>query len=437
MIPTEWLEQQARRRPAAPALRDEQGRALTYGQLYERALPVAQRLAAGRRAVLIELEPGLEHAIAVHAAVMAGISFQTLRPGLPAPEREDAIAGYEGAVPFDPGWLEADLSHPAGFGSPPPADHTLCRILTSGSSGARKPVYLSYANHYASAGASAFNLGVRSDDRWLCCMPVDHVGGLSILVRSLIYGTAAAIHPGFDTARVAAELSGDVTMISLVPTQLRRLLDADAPLHRARLILLGGAPAPAELLAEALQRDVPVVQTYGLTEACSQVSTLALADARRRLGSAGRPLPGTEVEIEAGEILVRGPTVAAHAADEGGWLRTGDRGRLDRDGFLWVDGRRDDLIVSGGENVAPEEVERVLLEHPAVSEAAVVGRPDPEWGEAVTAFVVPAPGGHFDPVELKHHCAASLASFKVPKRFERRELLPRTPSGKLLRRSLR
>ena len=145
---------------------------------------------------------------------------------------------------------------------------------------------------------------------------------------------------------------------------------------------------PKEALEEAIGRGASVVQTYGLTEACSQVTTLEPADAKRKLGSAGRPLLTTHLRIDDGEILVQGPTVAPGFADEDGWLHTGDLGRIDEEGFLYVEDRLDDMIVTGGENVVPAEVEKVLLRHPEVADAAVIGRDDPEWQQAVTAVVV-------------------------------------------------
>jgi O-succinylbenzoic acid--CoA ligase len=218
---------------------------------------------------------------------------------------------------------------------------------------------------------------------------------------------------------------------------LTRLLEAGADLSRPRTILVGGGPVPKEPLEEATARGATVVQTYGLTEACSQVTTLAPADARRKLGSAGRPLLTTHLRIRDGEILVQGPTVAPSRLDADGWLHTGDLGRIDEEGFLYVEDRIDDMIVSGGENVVPAEVEQVLLRHPEVADAAVVGREDPEWQQAVTAVVVLQDGSAVTPDDLRRHCAESLAGFKVPKRVELAAALPRTPSGKLLRRALR
>jgi o-succinylbenzoate---CoA ligase len=208
-----------------------------------------------------------------------------------------------------------------------------------------------------------------------------------------------------------------------VPTMLARLRDAglrSAPALKA--LLLGGGPIPGELLGEA---GLPVVATYGMTETASHVAT------RSRSEPGARPLPGVELAIgEEGEVLVRGPMVAPGALAPDGWLHTGDRGRLE-DGLLHVEGRLKELIVTGGENVSPVEVEGVLTAHPAVKDAAVIGMPDPEWGEAVTAFVVL--GGSADAETLIGWCRERLAAYKVPKRVEQVPALPRNPAGKLLR----
>jgi O-succinylbenzoic acid--CoA ligase len=224
-------------------------------------------------------------------------------------------------------------------------------------------------------------------------------------------------------------MDGGATLVSLVPTMLARLLDAGLQRPpRLRAMLLGGAPADPALLLRARAAGVPVAQTYGLTEACSQVTVSEPGEA----GTAGWPLPGTDVRIaEDGEIVVRGPTVAG-----GHPLRTGDLGRLDERGRLTVIGRKADTIVSGGENVAPAEVEAVLLAHPAVAEAGVFGRADADWGEAVTARVVLRLGAAATPDELTAWCRERLAGFQVPKAVELAAALPRTASGKLLRREL-
>jgi O-succinylbenzoic acid--CoA ligase len=299
---------------------------------------------------------------------------------------------------------------------------------TSGTTAAPKPVALTHGNFLASALGSAVALGLDPAERWLCAMPLAHVGGLSILIRSTVYATTVVLHERFDTQAVLRELMSRerrITMVSLVPTMLARLLEAglrEPP--TLRWALLGGGPAPAPLLERAAAAGVPVATTYGMTEACSQIATF------------GWPLHGVDVLTRDGEVLVRGPIVAPGSLAQDGWLHTGDLGELDDRGRLVITGRKADTIISGGENVAPAEVEAVLLEHPAVADAGVFARADDEWGEAVIAAVVLRDGESLDVNALRAHCAARLAGFKVPKAFEARRHLPRTESGKLLRRQL-
>ncbi|HET6831746.1 MAG TPA: AMP-binding protein [Solirubrobacterales bacterium] len=431
--PTDWLDRSARVHPGTVAVAAD-GQELDYARLRAEAGAVAAALAddgvGPGDPVAIDLPAGIAHAVALHGAILSGAIVQSLPPA----GREGV--DVDGATYLDAQRLErarAGKREWASFGRHP--SQPLTRVLSSGTSGAPKPVHLTAANHLWSALGSALNLGVERDDRWLCCLPLNHVGGLTILIRSAIYGTGVLLHRGFDVDRVATALeAGEATLASLVPTQLVRLLDAGAAIDRPRLLLVGGGPVSSEVLAEALGRGATVVQTYGLTEACSQVSTLAPGEAQERAGSAGRPLPCTDVRIDGEEIVVRGPTVAPGARGEGGWLRTGDLGRIDPDGYLWVEGRRDDLIVSGGENVRPNRVEEALSSHPGVAEIAVAGREDREWGQVVVAFVVAA--GEPDAAELLEHARGQLAPHEVPKRIEFVDALPRTGSGKVLRRLL-
>ena len=437
----DWLAQRSQSCPDRVALVAD-GAEVTYAELEAEATWVARRLEAHgvRRGSVaaLTMQQRREQVVLVHALMKVGAVLLPLSPRLTAGERAAVIAAEEPTVDLsDPGELtqtEADL--------PLLGEHDMdapcCRVMTSGSSGAPDAIELTYGNFLWSAVGSAFNIGVEPQDRWLCCLPLSHVSGLGIVMRSVIYGTAAVLHDGFESDRVAAALeSGGITVVSLVSTMLARLLEDGADLSGPRAILVGGGPVPEGPLEEATARGATVVQTYGLTEACSQVTTLAPADARRKLGSAGRPLLTTHLRIHEGEILVQGPTVAPSRVDADGWLHTGDLGRIDEEGFLYVEDRIDDMIVSGGENVVPAEVEQVLLRHPEVADAAVVGREDPEWQQAVTAVVVLQDGSAATPDELRRHCAESLAGFKVPKRVELAAALPRTPSGKLLRRALR
>jgi O-succinylbenzoic acid--CoA ligase len=436
-----WLAQRALTSPDRAAL-IASGVALTYAELEREASAAARRLAARgvRRdaSVVLELAGGVDHAIVLHALMKIGAVVHPFGARLSPAAREAEIERTRPALvvtsPEDAAGSEADL--------PLLGEHDLsaihCRLMTSGTSGRPRTVGLTYGNHLWSAVGSAFKIGVDPADRWLCCLPLHHVGGLSILMRSVIYGTGVVVHDGFDVDRVAESLRSDgVTLVSLVPTMLVRLLEAGVELSGPRVILLGGGPVPVEVIEEAAGRRAKVVQTYGLTEAASQVTTLEPNEAQRKLGSAGRPLLTTHLRIQDGEILVQGPTVGPGLADEDGWLHTGDLGRIDDEGFLYVEDRLDDLIVTGGENVVPSEVEDVLLRHPGVAEAAAVARPDPEWQQAVTAVVVLRDGAQASADELRRHCASSLAGHKVPKRVEFAPELPRTPSGKVLRRALR
>jgi O-succinylbenzoic acid--CoA ligase len=441
MLLDNWLAQRAETCPDRAAL-IAGDRTIDYATLEAEAVSAARRLAGKgvRRdsVVAITMPAGIEFAVALHALMKLGAVAAPLDRRLGEAERCRVLGDGQSALtlssPEDLEGAEADLPLLGEID----LDATCTRVLTSGTAGSPRPVPLTYGNHFWSAVGSAFNLGVDPGDRWLCCAPVSHVSGLSILLRSAIYGTTTIVHDGFDVDRVAESLQRDeVTIVSLVTTMLTRLLDAGAAIERPRALLVGGGPVPDEVLAEALALGGTVVQTYGLTEACSQVTTLSPSDAERKRGSAGRPLLTTHVRIADGEILVQGPTVAPGSADEDGWLHTGDSGRIDAEGFLWVEGRRDDVIVTGGENVAPEEVEEVLAAHPDVVEAAVVGRPDPDWQNAVVAVVVARDGGMPEPEELRSWCASRLAPFKVPKSFEVAEELPRTGSGKLRRAALR
>ncbi len=441
------VRRHARERPDALALRAG-GRELSYAEIDAAASSAAAQLSGagvgkGDR-VATTVVAGVDFVALLHALPRLGAALVPLSPRLPPEERERLLHIARPRLLVEAP-LEADLVTDRPPPRPqidPEALHTL--LFTSGTTGAPKPVELSYANHLASARASAANLGTQADDRWLCPLPLNHVGGLAILLRSAIAGTAAILHERFEVERVQESLeSGEATLVSLVATQLRRL--AEAGLRRApalRAALLGGGPVPRDLLEWVAERRLPVLQTYGMTETASQVATLpadeALAHERR--GSAGRPLPGVELRVapDDGEVLVRGPMVSRGALAADGWLHTGDRGALDGDGYLWIEGRLDDTVVTGGENVAPAEVEQALLAHPAVEEAAIVGGPDREWGEAVVAYVVlhPARAQPTD-AELISLCRSRLAAHKAPKRIRRVPELPRTSSGKVARWRLR
>lgn len=367
-------------------------------------------------------------------------------PGTPGLRLRPGDGGTEPEVSLP----EAPSSR-AASPSPASADHSL--IATSGSTGAPRPVRLTWGNHRASARGAGERLDLDPGDRWYASLSLAHVGGLALAVRAAALGSRVVLRGGFDAetlSRMADE--GRVTHASLVPVMLRRLLEVrdDRPLPDSfRCALVGGAGTPPELLDRALAADVPVALTYGLSEACSQVSTAPPALVRRKPGTAGPPLPGVRLRIgDSGEILVRGPTVSPGYLDgepvaSDGWLRTGDAGRLDEEGHLWVTGRLSERIVTGGTTVHPSEVEEVLRAHPGVTEAAAVGVPSEEWGEVVAAAVVTSGSGRGPsdegpgPEQLEQHCRERLSTPRRPRRWALLDELPRLPGGKPDRQRLR
>ena len=335
-------------------------------------------------------------------------------------------------------------------------------IFTSGTTGTPKGVQLSFDNHFWSATASSYRLGVDTNDRWLSCLPLYHVGGLAVVFRSCLYGTAIVLQRGFELEPFQRCLREDgVTLTSLVPTMLHRLLHS-SPVTvwpaSLRMVLLGGAAAAPEILKAACEADVPVAATYGLTEAASQVATALPADVRRNPASVGRPLLFTELRIadadgrampqgHIGEILVRGPQVmaayygnpaATDSALRKGWLHTGDMGRLDANGDLIVVQRRADMIVSGGENIYPSEVEAALRDHPSVADVCVVGLPDAEWGQRCAAAVQLRGGETVSSEALLAFSRTRLAGYKQPAAnlIHFVDALPQTASGKIARREV-
>jgi len=345
----------------------------------------------------------------------------------------------------------------ADLPAPPDPDQVAYVLWTSGTSGRPRGVCLTLRALEASASGSRERLGLSSDDRWLATLSPAHVGGLALLTRAAILGSRVVVRPAFDAAELSTLADeGRVSHASLVPVMLRRLLD-----HRKgrrapsglRCLLVGGAHAPADLVRRALERDYPVALTYGMTETTSQAATSPPERVREKPGTVGRPLPGLEIRIaEGGEIRVRGATLAAGYLAPGrarpdpldldgeGWLRTGDLGRIDEQGELHVTGRRSDRIVSGGVTVDAREVEEALLSLPGVADAAVVGLPDPEWGERVAALVVLAQGAEDADrarTELDGALRARLSGPKRPRLLRFAEALPRNRTGKVERAAVR
>jgi O-succinylbenzoic acid--CoA ligase len=365
---------------------------------------------------------------AIVAAWEAGEAVLPLDPDAPGPELARALAAARPTQLVDGGGRSRLRD------GQPVEPGVAAVVATSGTSGVPKAVELGADAVGWSALAVSSALDAGPGDRWLCCLPLHGVAGLAVVARAWRTGLPVEVHERFDPGAVGAA-AGRATLVSLVPTMLGRLLAAGAEVARFRRVLLGGAIIPGGLLDEAAARGVEVVRTYGLTETFGGVV------------HNGHPLDGVEVMVAPGrEVQLRGPMLFRRYRGDpaltaevlrDGWLRTGDLGRLGPDGRLVVLGRRDELVISGGVNVHPGEVEVVLATHPAVAEVAVAGRPDPEWGQRVAAYVVPRdPATPPTLAELRAFALERLAPAKAPRELVLVPALPRGPSGKLLRRLL-
>lgn len=406
----------------------------------------ALRLAPGAR-VAVVAEASASHLVGLCALLEQGLVPVLLHPRLPAGTRAQLAERAEAVDTVDldrlvGGGAERPPSRPV---RDPEDDYAI--FFTSGSSGLPKGVRLSARAFEASARASARNLGWREDDRWDLALPLAHIGGFSVLTRTRL-GSRALVLPGaparFDPLRFVRRVEHHaLTLLSLVPTMLRRVVQASlrAP-PSVRAVLVGGAAAPSELMEAARALGWPVLATYGMTEACSQIACQAPGDP---VGDdVGRALDGVRVRARGEALQIRGPTLCSgylppdpEAWTDDGWFVTGDRGRVGPKGRVQVLGRAGDLIVSGGENVAPARVEAALEAVPGVGRAVVFGLPDPEWGEVVAAVFERSPEGPTDRAGLRAALAGKLAPFERPKRAFVAEALPMLESGKLDRRAAR
>ena len=422
-LPPDHVRIYAERTPDAPAIVFE-SEILTYREL--------DRLATAYAAELRESGTGPG-------------SFVTFPA---APDRATIVALV--GVPRSGATMVPSGPHPPHTTEQSVPPGVLAVVATSGSSGRPRGVLFTAANIATAVAASRMRIGNDAGDRWLLCLPLWHVGGISVVWRSLAAGGTVLLHPGFDAEAVADDLRfGRATIASLVPTMLRRILENHpGPYDRVEAVLLGGSPAAPQLVERALDAGLPVRQTYGMTEACSQVATVASGEQRDALGTAGRPLDGFEVTVVdergvtvpsgvAGEITVAGPAVSPGYLGEEprrGPHHTGDLGYFDGDGRLVVVGRRDDVIITGGENVYPTAVVSALMGLPGIRQCEVFGVPDDEWGEVVVAAVAVD-----DPTrtDLDLEARGRLEPHQVPKRWLLLEEMPLLDNGKVDRAALR
>ncbi|MCY4022880.1 MAG: o-succinylbenzoate--CoA ligase [Anaerolineaceae bacterium] len=478
----DWLAARAAATPGREALVDGDTRP-TYDELNRRVARLCAAwhgagLKSGQRVAMV-MHGNCETVVRLFAAMRLGLVLVPLGTRLTA-EEQGKILQSANCHWWLPEFTREPLLRLRGNGVsdsvPVPLDPTpgqagafldgtlrpsapMAIVHTSGTTGVPKGVVLTPGNFFHSALSATLRLGHLPQDRWLCTMPLWHVGGLALVTRAILQGATVVLHPRFDAARFMHALQHEgVTMVSLVPAMLHRALDhldGGWP-GNLRIALVGGAPLSSALQEWSHNRALPVAPTWGLTETCSQVATLLPAEAGHKPGSTGKPVLFSSLRIaddsgqdlargEIGEIRVSGPTVmqgylgdprSTSAALCDGELRTGDLGYLDDEGDLYVVQRRDDLIISGGENVYPTEIEEVLIAHPLVEDAVVLGIDDAEWGQRVAAVVQTRRVDKLSVEDLSDYLRQQISAFKLPRQWRITDKGLRQVSGKVRRSDL-
>lgn len=464
------LARHAGGQPGAAALRFE-GESLSYGELHARTLAAACALhrwgvrPGDRVAWLGGSHPGqlvLLFALARLGAILVPLNFRL------APAEWDAlVAGCTSQhLVHDAAWaqaagalaarcglqahgvdeLEAQAAEPVPSAATPDAPVLL--VYTSGTTGGPKAAVHTQANLLANMAIAAQVQQMRASDLVLTVLPMFHVGGLCIQTLPALYaGAQVLLHARFDAKAALEAIQRERPTLTLqVPATMKALVEhplwASTELGCLRAVWAGSSLLPAPLVQAFHQRGVPVCNVYGATETGPFSIALPPADAFDHVGSCGWPAPGVEVRLEAGEVWLRGPNIVRHywpaqpACDPQGWFHTGDLAAQADDGSYTIVGRAKELIISGGENIHPAEIESVLAEHPAVAECAVFGLSDAQWGEIVAVAVVARPDATLDEAALRDHLAARLARYKLPRRWVWVEQLPKTALGKLQRGAL-
>jgi len=451
---------------------------LTAGRLRALAVGAARAVrAAGADAIVYLAVNGPAFPVALFAAAYAGVPLVPVNYRLGADQLAALLArhpgayrigGEGGAEPEE--FLKTAEAHAGEEPAPLDPDAPAVLIYTSGTTSAPKGVVLRHENLVSYVFGTVEFAAAGPEEAALMSVPPYHIAAVSNVLTNLYAGRRFLVLPSFtpvEWLRLVREQ--EVTNAMVVPTMLARIMDEpglDRSVPSLRTLAYGGAKTPLRVIERALEEwpHVGFVNAYGLTETSSTVSVLgpedhreAFAsddpDVRARLGSAGRPVPGVELEIRGddgepvppgatGRIFIRGDQVAGEYAglgstvDERGFFDTRDAGRLDADGYLYVEGRVDDTIIRGAENIAPAEIEDVLLRHPGVADAVVVGLPDEEWGQRLAAVVVPLPGREVDAEAVREFVRGRLRSSKTPEHIACWPELPRTPTGKILRRDV-
>ncbi|MCG7333437.1 o-succinylbenzoate--CoA ligase [Salinicoccus roseus] len=449
-----WLESRAREMPEKPAVIFE-GEAVTFFELHETAVEMKGRLMAlDRRRIAFFIGNTLDAVYAIHGAMLAGIEVVMINTRLTGREIAAQLddIDVDTVVATEPVVLEGyrvytwkdirNMAPVSGRGGSSSGSGILSIMFTSGTTGRAKAVTQSYDNHYASALGCEDRFGYTEDSMWMNINPIYHISGFSVLLRSVIRGCTMVLIEKFEEEKILRTISEyGVTHTSMVPIMLKRLMDHEIPDHRLEGILLGGAGVTSDILRRALSMGLPVYNSFGMTETCSQIVSIAPDDPKILDGTVGKPLGNIDIKIDDssdGELLVRGGPVTGgylNAVMEvsDGYFRTGDMGRIDEAGYLYILDRRKDLIISGGENVYPKEIEDAINTHPGVANAAAVKRKDPEWGEVPILLVEPVEGSALENADLFAHLGERLARYKLPKEIHHVDRIIMTSTGKVSR----
>lgn len=449
-----WLESQAQRLPDKPAVIFD-GETVTFSQLYDGALKLKLHLASlKRKRIGLFIGNTLDAVYIIHAAILADIEVVMINTRLTA--REIAVQlediDVDTVVATEPLELEGydvygmedlwnRIAVPARQSSVS-GDGILSIMFTSGTTGRAKAVPQTFSNHHASALGCEHRFGYTEKSVWMNVNPIYHISGFSVLLRSVIRGCTMVLVEKFDENAVWNTIAEyKVTHTSMVPVMLSRLLAIPIPKHELEGVLLGGAGVTREVLSDALDAGLPVYNSFGMTETCSQIVSIGYDDPKILEGTVGRPLDNISIQIDPhndGELLVHGAPVAkgylnAEIEVSYGYFRTGDMGYIDAEGYLYILDRRKDLIISGGENVYPKEIEDVVMTIPEVANVVVVKRKDKKWGEVPILLIEEKHGTAIADDEIMKYLDGRLARYKLPKEIHRMAHIMTTSTGKVSR----
>lgn len=448
-----WLEMQAGMRPEKTAVIFN-GNMLSFRELYEEALSVSKKLnALRRRRIGFFIDNTVEAAILIHAAMLSGIELVMINRRLTVVEidsqmkdvevdtivatKKISMDGYRVFIYTDlDGLQDVHDNEKAVSGK-----DTLSIMFTSGTTGRAKAVRQSYENHYESAIGCEQRFRYGPDSVWMNVNPIYHISGFSILMRSVIRGCTMILIEKFEPLNVWQELEKyKVTHVSMVPVMLGRMMEHEGR-HNLEGILLGGAGVTMDILDRALERGFPVYNSFGMTETCSQIVSISPEDPKILKGTVGRPLDNISIRIDEeneGELLVKGPAVTtgyvnAELSLDEGYFRTGDIGRIDDEGYLYILDRRSDLIISGGENIYPKEIEDAAAAHASVRKSVAIKQKDAEWGEVPVLLIELEAGSGLDRTAVMAVLEQRLARYKLPKEIHETEEVIMTSTGKVSR----